>query len=51
MPGTGRGGGRLLAISDLHIGYPENRALVERMVPGSGDDWLPAATTATVPCA
>ncbi|KUJ36033.1 metallophosphoesterase [Streptomyces sp. NPDC093228] len=34
------GRGQLLAISDLHIGYPENRALVERMHPTSGEDWL-----------
>jgi 3',5'-cyclic AMP phosphodiesterase CpdA len=32
--------GNLLAISDLHIGYPENRALVERMRPETDDDWL-----------
>ncbi|MBV2355364.1 metallophosphoesterase [Streptomyces sp. J2-1] len=32
--------GQLLAISDLHISYPENRALVERMRPESEDDWL-----------
>jgi hypothetical protein len=30
---------QLLAISDLHIGYPENRALVEGMRPGTDDDW------------
>jgi 3',5'-cyclic AMP phosphodiesterase CpdA len=34
------GAGQLLAISDLHIGYEENRALVERMRPDSDDDWL-----------
>ncbi|ARP73226.1 metallophosphoesterase [Streptomyces pluripotens] len=34
------GPGQLLAISDLHISYPENRALVEQMRPSSGDDWL-----------
>ncbi len=32
--------GGLLAISDLHVGYAENRALVERMYPESDDDWL-----------
>ncbi len=32
--------GRLLAISDLHIGYPENRAHVDALVPGDPDDWL-----------
>ncbi|MFF7858390.1 metallophosphoesterase [Streptomyces sp. NPDC007904] len=39
MAGTG-GGGQLWAISDLHIGYAENRALVEDMRPGSDADWL-----------
>ncbi|GAA3126182.1 hypothetical protein GCM10017687_45850 [Streptomyces echinatus] len=34
------GAGQLLAISDLHISYPENRALVEDMRPESDDDWL-----------
>ncbi|CAM5701701.1 Metallophosphoesterase OS=Streptomyces tendae OX=1932 GN=GUR47_02195 PE=4 SV=1 [Streptomyces tendae] len=33
--------GTLWAISDLHIGYEENRALVERTHPESDDDWLP----------
>ncbi|WP_128375762.1 metallophosphoesterase family protein [Streptomyces cavernae] len=32
--------GQLLAISDLHIGYAENRALVERMRPHTDADWL-----------
>jgi predicted phosphodiesterase len=32
--------GRLLAISDLHIGYPENRAYVDSLRPGEEDDWL-----------
>jgi 3',5'-cyclic AMP phosphodiesterase CpdA len=31
---------RLLAISDLHVGYPKNRALVEQMPPGGPGDWL-----------
>jgi 3',5'-cyclic AMP phosphodiesterase CpdA len=31
---------RLLAVSDLHIGYPVNRALAERIQPDSGSDWL-----------
>ncbi|MYS05820.1 metallophosphoesterase [Streptomyces sp. SID6041] len=31
---------QLLAISDLHIGYKENRALVEKLAPDSDDDWL-----------
>jgi hypothetical protein len=36
----GRHKGSLLAVSDLHIGYQENRALVEKMCPDSDDDWL-----------
>ncbi|MEV0238815.1 metallophosphoesterase [Streptomyces sp. NPDC050674] len=40
MTSTAGGAAQLLAISDLHIGYPENRALVEDMRPGSDDDWL-----------
>lgn len=35
---TGRG--RLLAISDLHVAYAENRALVESLRPETDDDWL-----------
>src|SRR6266567_6432038 len=35
---AGTPGRRLLAISDLHIHYPQNRAFVERL-PAS-DDWL-----------
>ena len=31
---------RLLAVSDLHVRYPENRALAEGLRPGSPDDWL-----------
>ncbi|MBE3014050.1 metallophosphoesterase [Microbispora sp. NEAU-D428] len=31
---------RLFAISDLHIGYPENRAILEGLRPSSPDDWL-----------
>jgi 3',5'-cyclic AMP phosphodiesterase CpdA len=31
---------QLLAISDLHVGYEANRALVEEMRPGSDEDWL-----------
>ncbi|MBK0372578.1 metallophosphoesterase family protein [Streptomyces californicus] len=34
------GAGNLLAISDLHISYAENRALVEGMKPETDDDWL-----------
>jgi 3',5'-cyclic AMP phosphodiesterase CpdA len=31
---------RLLAISDLHVRYPENRAIVEDLRPTSDGDWL-----------
>ncbi len=31
---------RLLAVSDLHVGYAENRAIVEDLRPGSDGDWL-----------
>jgi 3',5'-cyclic AMP phosphodiesterase CpdA len=31
---------QLLAISDLHVGYEANRALVEKMRPESDGDWL-----------
>ncbi|MET9734181.1 metallophosphoesterase [Streptomyces sp. NPDC006458] len=40
MASRAGGSGRLLAISDLHIGYPENRALVEKLYPEHADDWL-----------
>lgn len=33
-------GGRLLAISDLHVGHPENRAVVEQLRPQDDGDWL-----------
>ena len=26
--------GRLLAVSDLHVGYPENRAYADALSPG-----------------
>jgi 3',5'-cyclic AMP phosphodiesterase CpdA len=38
--GSGRADGSLLATSDLHVSYPENRALVEGMRPYSDADWL-----------
>ncbi|MFV2176866.1 metallophosphoesterase family protein [Actinomadura sp. LOL_016] len=31
---------KLLAISDLHVLFPENRALVDALRPGNEDDWL-----------
>jgi 3',5'-cyclic AMP phosphodiesterase CpdA len=30
----------LYAISDIHVGFPDNRAFVEGLRPESGDDWL-----------
>ncbi|MEU4243609.1 metallophosphoesterase [Actinoplanes sp. NPDC026619] len=30
----------LLAVSDLHISYQENRDVLDRIRPGSADDWL-----------
>ncbi|MFD1540637.1 metallophosphoesterase family protein [Nonomuraea guangzhouensis] len=36
----GWGGGRLLAVSDLHVAFPDNRAVVEKILPSSDDDWL-----------
>ena len=32
--------GRLLAISDLHVGYPENREFALSLRPEDPDDWL-----------
>ena len=32
--------GSLLAISDLHVAYPENREIVEALRPRSDEDWL-----------
>lgn len=32
--------GALLAISDLHVGHADNRAIVEALHPGSPRDWL-----------
>jgi 3',5'-cyclic AMP phosphodiesterase CpdA len=31
---------RLLALSDLHVAFPENRKIVEELRPGSAGDWL-----------
>jgi 3',5'-cyclic AMP phosphodiesterase CpdA len=31
---------RLLAFSDLHVAFPENRMIIERIQPSSPDDWL-----------
>jgi 3',5'-cyclic AMP phosphodiesterase CpdA len=32
--------GQLLAVSDLHVTHPENRAIVERLRPQDDPDWL-----------
>ena len=32
--------GKLLAVSDLHVSYPQNRQWVEDLPPGSAGDWL-----------
>ncbi|MGI9000096.1 MAG: metallophosphoesterase family protein [Pseudonocardia sp.] len=31
---------QLLAVSDLHVSHPENRAIVEGLRPGTDGDWL-----------
>jgi hypothetical protein len=31
---------RLLAVSDLHVDFPENRTVLEALRPESDDDWL-----------
>jgi 3',5'-cyclic AMP phosphodiesterase CpdA len=36
----GPDGPRLLAVSDLHVGFPENRKIVADMYPESAPDWL-----------
>jgi 3',5'-cyclic AMP phosphodiesterase CpdA len=33
-------GGRLLAVSDLHVAMADNRAIVEALSPGHPQDWL-----------
>jgi len=35
--------GKLLAISDLHVSYPENREVLARITPESDQDWLVVA--------
>ncbi|WP_244942917.1 metallophosphoesterase family protein [Streptomyces inhibens] len=39
-PARGNGHGTLVAVSDLHVRYQENRDIVERLRPESDDDWL-----------
>ena len=31
---------RLVAVSDLHVRYPDNRAVVESLRPTTDGDWL-----------
>ena len=38
--GAAGGGGGLYAISDLHVGYPENHEYVDKLEPDSAEDWL-----------
>ncbi|HUC56243.1 MAG TPA: metallophosphoesterase [Streptosporangiaceae bacterium] len=33
-------GPRLLAVSDLHAGFSENRQVIDSLAPGSAEDWL-----------
>ncbi|WP_286248483.1 metallophosphoesterase family protein [Streptomyces graminofaciens] len=40
MRSSGQAPGRLMATSDLHVAYPENRRIVAGMRPQSDDDWL-----------
>ncbi len=37
---TASGQGKLLAISDLHVGYQENRQIVAELAPHGEHDWL-----------
>ncbi|MER5872378.1 metallophosphoesterase [Streptomyces sp. NPDC002044] len=38
--GAGSSGGRLYAVSDLHVAYEQNRQIVEGIHPRHRDDWL-----------
>lgn len=40
MSAPGRARGKLLAVSDLHVGHPDNRSIVERLRPDTDEDWL-----------
>jgi 3',5'-cyclic AMP phosphodiesterase CpdA len=40
MIAPGAGDGKLLAIGDLHVGYPQNRRIVEQLRPVHAQDWL-----------
>jgi 3',5'-cyclic AMP phosphodiesterase CpdA len=35
--------GKIIGISDIHVGFPENRELVQRLQPDSPDDWVVVA--------
>uniref|UniRef100_A0AAU3GPL1 Metallophosphoesterase n=1 Tax=Streptomyces sp. NBC_01401 TaxID=2903854 RepID=A0AAU3GPL1_9ACTN len=39
-PRPPKGGGRLLAVSDLHVGIADNRPVADRLHPSSDEDWL-----------
>ncbi|MFF4284936.1 metallophosphoesterase family protein [Streptomyces sp. NPDC001633] len=39
-PAPAHGPGTLVAVSDLHVRYAENREIVEGLRPESADDWL-----------
>jgi 3',5'-cyclic AMP phosphodiesterase CpdA len=43
MPPASATAPKLLAISDLHVGYPENRKITEELRPESDGDWLVVA--------
>ncbi len=43
MPAAPATAPKLLAISDLHVGFPENREITEKLRPGSAGDWLVVA--------
>jgi 3',5'-cyclic AMP phosphodiesterase CpdA len=40
MVGHSSTGAKLLAVSDLHVAFPENRRIVEAIRPTTDDDWL-----------
>ncbi len=40
MGGPQADSGKLLAVSDVHVSYPENRAILEDLRPESDADWL-----------
>jgi 3',5'-cyclic AMP phosphodiesterase CpdA len=40
VPSAPPAAGKLLAVSDLHVGFAENRRFVEELWPDSPEDWL-----------